>query len=344
MLTAELEEVMKVDVGISGDLSSAAEEARRAERLGYDGLKIAELAHDPFLPLTIAAEHTEHIELVTSVAVAFARNPMNMCLLAHDLNTFSSGRLVLGLGTQVKPHIVNRFSMPWYKAPRQMREYLEAMDAIFDCWYEDEPLHFEGEYYRHTLMPKTFTPSDTTAGRPRVLLSATGPLMTKVAAEASDGLIMHPFSSEKYIREVNLPAIEKGLAISDLPREDYEIDYAPMIATGDTEEDVNKGIEIIRERIAFYCSTPGYRPVFELHGWGELQTELNFLMKQRRQAEMAELISDEVLHTFAIVGEPESVVDEIVQRFSGLIDRTSFVAQGLSEERTADMVRRLRVG
>ena len=142
----------------------------------------------------------------------------------------------------------------------------------------------------------------------------------------------------------NAPTDDANPTYVALPREDYEIDYAPMIATGDTEEDVNKGIEIIRERIAFYGSTPGYRPVLELHGWGELQTELNFLMKQRRQAEMAELISDEVLHTFAIVGEPESVVDEIVQRFSGLIDRTSFVAQGLSEERTADMVRRLRVG
>ena len=333
---------MKIDAGISGRLASAADESRRLEEIGYDGLKVAELNQDPFLPLTVAAEHTSRIALISSVAVAFARNPMNMCLLAHDLNAFSGGRFMLGLGTQVKPHIVNRFSMPWYKAPRQMREYLGAMDAIFDCWYEGEPLDFEGEYYRHTLMPKTFTPDDTDAGRPRLLLSATGPLMTKVAAEAADGLIMHPFSTEQYIREVNVPAIEQGLAVSGLPREEYEIDYAPMIATGDTEEDVNKGIEVIRDRLAFYGSTPGYRPVLELHGWGELQTELNFLMKQRRQDEMAGLISDEVLHTFAIVGEPESVADEMVRRFSGLVDRTSFAAPSLSDERLAEMIERLR--
>ena len=344
MLVPDLEDVMKIDAGISGNLSSAADEARRLEQLGYDGLKVAELTHDPFLPLTIAAEHTKDIELVTSVAVAFARNPMNMCLLAHDLNAFSSGRLVLGLGTQVKPHIVNRFGMPWFKAPRQMREYLAAMEAIFDCWFEGEPLDFEGEYYRHTLMPKTFTPTNTSAGRPKILLSATGPLMTKVAAEASDGLIMHPFSTEQYIREVNLPAIEQGLAISGLPRKDYEIDYAPMIATGDSEEDINRGIEVIKDRLAFYGSTPGYRSVLELHGWGELQTELNFLMKQRRQDEMAGLISDEVLHAFAIIGGPEAVADEIVRRFSGLVDRTSFVAPGLSDDRTAEMLVRLRGG
>ena len=168
--------------------------------------------------------------------------------------------------------------------------------------------------------------------------------MTKVAAEASDGLIMHPFSTEQYIREVNLPAIEQGLAVSGLSRKDYEIDYAPMIATGDSEEDINKGIEVIKDRLAFYGSTPGYRSVLELHGWGELQTELNFLMKQRRQDEMAGLISDEVLHAFAIIGEPEAVADEIVRRFSGLVDRTSFVAPGLSDDRTAEMLVRLRGG
>lgn len=333
---------MKIDAGISGRLSTAGEEARRLEQLGYDGLKVAELNHDPFLPLTVAAEHTDRIELVSSVAVAFARSPMNMCQLAHDLNAFSDGRLVLGLGTQVKPHIVNRFGMPWYKAPRQMREYLGAMDAIFDCWYEGEPLDFEGEYYRHTLMPKTFTPDNIEAGRPRVLLSATGPLMTKVAAEAADGLIMHPFSTEKYIREVNLPAIEEGLAVSGLARDEYEIDYAPMIATGDTEEEVERAIEVVRDRLAFYGSTPGYRTVLELHGWGDLQTELNFLMKQRRQDEMAGLISDEVLHTFAIVGEPDAVADEVVRRFGGLIDRTSFAAPGLSDDRISTLISRMR--
>ncbi|MEM8489167.1 MAG: TIGR03617 family F420-dependent LLM class oxidoreductase [Bacteroidota bacterium] len=334
--------MMKIDASISGDLKTVAKEAARLESIGYDGLKVAELTHDPFLPLTIAAEHTTRIELITSVAVAFARNPMNMCHLAHDLNAFSEGRFVLGLGTQVRPHIVNRFGMPWHKAPRQMREFLAAMDAIYDCWYNGEPLDFDGEYYRHTLMPKTFTPADTEYGPPDILLSATGPLMTKVAAEAADGLIMHPFSTEKYIREVNLPAIEEGLRNTGRDRERYELDYAPMVVTGDTEEDFERARQAVRGRLAFYGSTPGYRAVLDLHGWGELQPELNRLMKQHRNDEMAELISDEILETFAVVGEPEQVVDEICHRFGGLVDRTAFSIPGMSDERLAELLQRFK--
>jgi probable F420-dependent oxidoreductase len=205
---------VKIDAGISADMSHVAEEAKRKEAMGYDGIRLSELNHDPFLPLTIAAEHTTSIELITSVAVAFSRNPMSMAHLAHDLNAFSGGRLVLGLGSQVKPHIERRFSMPWHKAARQMREYIAAMQAIFDCWYDGKRLDFVGEYYQHTLMPSTFTPDNTQAGRPRITLSATGPLMTKVAAEVADGMIMHPFNSEKYIREVTLPAITEGMTLN----------------------------------------------------------------------------------------------------------------------------------
>jgi probable F420-dependent oxidoreductase len=333
---------MKVDASISGNLKIVAQEAVRLESLGYDGLKVAELTHDPFLPLTIAAEHTARIELITSVAVAFARNPMSMCNLAHDLNAFSDGRFILGLGTQVRAHVVNCFGMPWYKAPRQMREFLGAMDAIFDCWYDGEPLDFDGEYYRHTLMPKTFTPDNIEAGRPTILLSATGPLMTKVAAEASDGLIMHPFSTEQYIREVNLPAISEGLVKAGRRRDEYQIDFAPMMATGDTEEALDRAVRMIRDRLAFYGSTPGYRAVLELHGWGELQSELNFLMKQHRSEEMANLITDEVLAVFAIVGEPEQVVDEFRRRFGSLVDRTTFTVPGMADDRIAELIARLK--
>ncbi len=332
---------MKVDGSISADMSSVGKEIRRLEDLGYHGAKIAELNHDPFLPLAIAAEHSEKIELVTSVAVAFARNPMTMATLAHDLNAYSGGRFVLGLGTQVQPHVVKRFSMPWYKGPRQMREFIHAMHAIFDCWYEDEKLDFRGEYYQHTLMPKTFTPTNIDFERPKILLSATGPLMTKVAAEAADGLIMHPFSTERYIREVNLPAIMEGLRNVDADREEFEIDFAPMIATGTTEEDIEKAIEVIRGRIAFYGSTPGYRGVLELHGWGELQPELNRLMKQHRTDEMSDLIDDEILETFAIIGEPKAVVDEVIERFGDLVDRTGFQCPSLDDEDLSSLLAKL---
>ena len=337
-----MEQMMKIDAGLSADMRQVSDQVRRLEALGYDGVRVSELNHDPFLPLTLAAEHSERIELVTSVAVAFSRNPMTMAQLAHDLNAFSKGRLILGLGSQVKPHIERRFSMPWYKAARQMRDFLEAMQAIFDCWYDGEQLDYVGEYYHHTLMPRTFTPDNIEAGRPRVTLSATGPLMTKIAAEIADGMIMHPFSSEKFMREVTIPAIEQGLAKRGVALIDFELDYAPIVATGTTEESMQRATAAARDRIAFYGSTEAYKPVFDVHGWGDLQVELNKLNKREQQGEMAALISDEVLHTIAIVGEPDEVVTAMKARFGDLIGRTGFALPGGSDEELAACLSRLR--
>jgi probable F420-dependent oxidoreductase len=335
---------MKVDANISADMTKTGRQAAHLESLGYDGLRIAELNHDPFLPLAIAAEHTNKVELLTSVAVAFARNPMSMATLAHDLNAFSQGRMVLGLGSQVKPHIERRFSMPWYKAARQMREFIEAMNAIFDCWYDGERLEYIGEYYEHTLMPATFTPENLEFGRPRINLSATGPLMTKVAAEVADGMIMHPFSSEKYIREVTLPAIEAGLAVSGRTLNEFQLDYAPIIATGPNDEAIAQAIEVARDRIAFYGSTEAYRPVLEIHGWGDLQTELNFLNKRQQKEEMARLVDDEVLNTIALIGTPTEVINSMKQRFGDVISRTGFSVPSLPDSDHADLIAQLKQG
>ena len=335
---------MKIDAFVPADMRRIASAAQRLEQLGYDGVRIAELNHDPFMPLALAAEHTERVELVTSVVVAFSRNPMSMAVQAHDLNAFSKGRLVLGLGSQVKPHIERRFSMPWHKAARQMREFILAMQAIFDCWYEGERLHFVGDYYQHTLMPATFQPENCDGPRPRVVLSATGPLMTKVAAEVADGMLMHPFSSEKYMREVTIPAVEEGLRARgrELDRDRFSLDYAPMVATGSNDEALERAIAIVRGRIAFYGCTVAYRPVLEIHGWGELQDELIALNRQHDTAGMAELITDEMVETIAIVGEPEKVVDEMKRRFGGLITRTGFDVPGLSDEQLSALLDRLR--
>jgi probable F420-dependent oxidoreductase len=333
---------MKVDAGLSADMSSIAAQVSRLEKLGYDGVRLAELNHDPFLPLTLAAEHSTTLDLITSVAVAFARNPMSMASISHDLNAFSNGRLVLGLGSQVRPHIERRFSMPWYKGARQMREFIEAMHAIFDCWYDGVRLEFIGEYYEHTLMPATFTPDNLDAGRPRINLSATGPLMTRVAAEVADGMIMHPFSSEKYIREVTLPAIETGLSNSNRTLDDFELDYAPIIATGADEESLVHSIEIARDRIAFYGSTEAYRPVLDIHGWGELQVELSMLNKRREQKEMSRLITDEILNTIAIVGTPNDVVVAMKDRLGEVIDRTGFHVSSLPDEEQMELIAKLK--
>ncbi len=319
-----------------------ADQARRLETLGYDGVRLAELNHDPFLPLTIAAEHTRSIELVTSVAVAFSRNPMSMAILAHDLNAFSNGRLVLGLGSQVKPHIERRFSMPWHKAAAQMREFIEAMQAIFDCWYDGTRLEYMGEYYRHNLMPATFTPENVAGPRPRIVLSATGPLMTKVAAEIADGMIMHPFSSEKYMREVTIPAIEQGLATSGRTLDGFALDYAPMIATGNNDKTLEKAIATLRDRIAFYGCTLAYKPVLDIHGWGDLSEELIALNRRHEKQQMAALITDEMVETIGITGTPAEVVDTMKARFGGLISRTGFSAQDLSDDELGAMLQRLR--
>lgn len=332
---------MKVDAPLTNDLRRVAQHATHQEALGYDGLRLAELNHDPFMPLAIAAEHTEHVELVTSVAVAFARNPMSLAVQAHDLNAYSHGRFVLGIGSQVKPHIERRFSMPWHKAAAQMREFIEAMNAIFDCWYEGKRLQYVGEYYQHTLMPATFTPNNTDAPRPRIALSATGPLMTKVAAETADGMIMHPFSSEKYMREVTIPAIEAGLAIRGRALSDFELDYAPMIATGRTDEALEKAIAVLRDRIAFYGCTVAYKPVLDIHGWGELQDELIGLNRAHETQAMASLITDEMVQTIGIVGSPEDVVDKMKSRFGGLIHRTGFGAD-LDQDDLKALLSRLR--
>lgn len=333
---------LKIDAPVAVNLRRIAADATRLEALGYDGLRVAELNHDPFLPLTLAAEHTQRIELVTSVAVALSRNPMTMAQLAHDLNAYSNGRLVLGLGSQVKPHIERRFSMPWHKAAEQMREFIAAMNAIFDCWYDGERLEFMGEYYQHTLMPATFAPDDTDGPRPRIILSATGPLMTRVAAEVADGMIMHPFSSEKFMCEVTLPAIQRGLATSDRTLDDFALDYAPMIATGRTDQAITKAIEVVRGRIAFYGCTVAYKPVLDIHGWGDLQDELIALNRQHRTADMAALISDEMVQTIAIVGTPEEVVDTMKARFGGVIARTGFGAPDLTDDDLGVLLERLR--
>jgi probable F420-dependent oxidoreductase len=334
---------LKIDAPLTADMRRVADSSKRLEAIGYDGLRLAELNHDPFLPLTIAAEHTTTIELVTSVAVAFSRNPMSMAVLAHDLNEYSNGRLVLGLGSQVKPHIERRFSMPWHKAAAQMREFIEAMQAIFACWYDGERLEYTGEYYQHNLMPAAFTPDNVTGPKPRIVLSATGPLMTKVAAEVADGMIMHPFSSAKYMNEVTIPAIKQGLQLSGRRIEDFALDYAPMIATGHDEESLSEAIATLRGRIAFYGCTVAYKPVLDIHGWGDLSDELITLNRQHRNDDMAALITDEMVETIGITGTPQAVVDTMKERFGGVISRTGFGAPGLSDDELGQLLERLRI-
>ncbi len=315
---------MKVDGGLMGDLAQVPERAKALEAAGYDGLMTAETAHDPFLPLVLAAEHTERIDLMTSITVAFARTPMLLANVGHDLNANSKGRMILGLGSQIRPHITRRFSMPWSHPARRMREYILAMRAIWDAWYTGEKLDFRGEFYTHSLMTPFFTPTDTEHGAPRVFLAAVGPLMTEVAGEVADGIICHAFTTEQYVREVTLPAIERGLAKSGRTRKDFTISCPVFVVTGADEESYVRSRQLITQQIAFYGSTPAYKGVLDLHGWGAMQPELNALSKRGKWTEMGGLIGDDMVETFAVIAEkPADVAKGLQSRFGDVLDRVA---------------------
>ena len=315
---------MLVDGGIGSDLARAAQAAKDQEQVGYDGLWAAETNHDPFLTLTLAAEHTEHVQLGTGIAVAFSRSPMTLASTAYDLNAFAEGRLLLGLGSQIKAHITRRFSMPWSHPAPRMREFISAMAAIWDSWEHGTKLDFRGDFYQHTLMTPFFDPGPNPFGAPKVFLAAVGELMTQVAGEVADGMLCHGFTTESYLREVTLPNVEQGLQTSGRDRSAIELSLPAFIVSGTTEEEMAAAAKGVRQQIAFYGSTPAYRGVLEHHGWGELQTELNAMSKDGRWEEMGERIDDDVLAAFAVVAEPSRVAPELTARYGDLVDRISF--------------------
>jgi probable F420-dependent oxidoreductase len=317
---------MLVDGGLSFRNDDVGAEARELERAGYDGAWSAETGHDPLLIVAVAATATTTLELGTGIVVAFARSPMITATMANDVQLLSRGRLLLGLGSQIKPHIEKRYSMPWSHPAPRMREYLLALRAIWSCWNEGTALNFRGEFYRHTLMSPFFNPGPNPYGAPKVYLAAVGELMTEVAGESADGLLVHPFSTERYIREVTLPALERGLAKSGRAAKDFPISFSGLVATGDTDEELADATRRVRGQIAFYGSTPAYRGVLELHGWGELQSDLNALSKSGEWEKMGELIDDDVLNTFSVVAAPRDVGALVRERLDDVISRFSIYA------------------
>ena len=333
---------MKVDGYLTPNWRNIPDHIRKMEAAGYDGVGTAEMNHDPFMPLVLAAEHSERIEIATGIAVAFARSPMILANLGHDLNAYSRGRFTMGLGSQIRPHITKRFSMPWGAPAPQMRELVMAMRAIWANWYEEEPLRFEGKYYQHTLMTPAFTPEDKEFGAPKVTLAAVGPIMTEVAGEVADGVIIHPFSNEKYIREITLPALNRGLEKSGRSLEEFEISYTPFIISGKDEETFEKEKLAAKNRIAFYGSTPAYKNVLGVHGLGDMQPELNAMSKQGKWAEMGELITDDILNIFGVMGAPEDIVGEIKSRYGDVVTRTSGAYTFADDEQRESMIKALR--
>lgn len=312
---------LKVDGGIPNQLAKAADAARNLEQRGYDGGWTAETSHDPFLPLLLAAEHTSRIELGTNIAVAFARNPMIVANLGWDLQAYSEGRFILGLGTQIQPHIEKRFSMPWSHPARRMREFVAALHAIWSAWRDGGKLQFEGEFYTHKIMTPMFTPEPQPHPPPKIFLAAVGEAMTELCGEVADGHLGHPMVSKRFLTEVTLPVLARGLERSGRDRSEFEVSAEVMVATGENDEELAKAMTAARKQIAFYGSTPAYRKVLEVHGWGDLQPELHRLSKQGEWDTMGSLLDDEMLRTFAVVGPVEEIGAALRERCAGVVDR-----------------------
>jgi probable F420-dependent oxidoreductase len=315
--------------------------AAAAENAGYAALWTSEIKHDPFLAAGLAAVATELIQLGTGIALAFARNPMSMAVLANDLQLLSGGRLLLGLGSQIKAHISKRFSMPWSHPAARMREYIMAMRAIWDCWNQGARLSFRGDFYTHTLMTPFFDPGPNPHGAPAVLLAGVGDVMTAVAGEVADGFLCHGFTTERYLREVTLPALERGRAGRGLAG--FEVSGSPFVATGRTGEELAEARRRVRQQIAFYGSTPAYRAVLELHGWGELSGELHRLSLHGRWQDMGDAIDESVLNAIAVVAEPASVAAELLRRYGDVMTRmTLYMPYDLDPAAAAQIVSGLR--
>ncbi|MFI6847903.1 TIGR03617 family F420-dependent LLM class oxidoreductase [Kitasatospora sp. NPDC050467] len=319
---------LRLDAQASGHPVGILDAAARAERRGMDRLVVAETAYDPFLQLARAADRTSTIELATGIAVAFARTPMTLAYEAWGLHAASGGRAVIGLGSQVKPHIEKRFGMPWDRPAARMREYVHAVRAIWHSWQTGERLRFRGDFYTHTVMTPVFSPDPVPAGAPRILLAGVGPLMTRTAGAVADGFLSHPFTSVAYLTGQVLPGLAEARAGAEADgaawtARPFEITGNVLTATGRTEEELHANRAAVRERLAFYASTPAYRPVLAQHGWEDLQEQLHHLSVRNRWQKMAALVDDEVLDTFAVTGPVEEVAREIHRRYAGLVTRLS---------------------
>lgn len=321
-------------------LEHAGETARRSEEDGYDTWWATEVKPDVFLATAIAARETERIRLGTGIAVAFARTPMTVAVQANDLQLYSGGRFELGLGAQIKAHITKRFSMPYSAPASRMREFVLALRAIWTAWETGEPLGFEGEFYTHTLMTPMFDPGPNPHGNPPIHIAAVGPKMTEVAGEVGDGVVVHAFSTERYLREVTMPALRRGAERAGRSLDGFEINAPGFVVTGDTEEELAPGIAMVKQQIGFYGSTPAYRGVLELHGWEAQGEELTRLTKQGRWDDLAAVIDDEMLHTFAVIGTPDEAAAELQSRYGDLATRIVLPAP---EEEIAARNRRLAV-
>ncbi|MBI4279248.1 MAG: TIGR03617 family F420-dependent LLM class oxidoreductase, partial [Armatimonadetes bacterium] len=319
--------MMRIDAAFDAHALTATDIARlagHAEALGIDGLWTHETAHDPFLPLALAAGHSTRLELGTSVAVAFARSPVVLAHTAWDLARLSGGRFILGLGTQVKPHIERRFGMSWGPPAPRLREFVEAIRAVWRCWQEDAPLNYRGRFYTHTLMTPFFNPGPIPHPRVPIYIAGVNPVLCRLAGEIADGFHVHPCHTVRYLQEVVLPSLARGLERAGRPRQTVQVAVRVFAVAGRTAEERDASRRWVRQQIAFYASTPTYRVVLATHGWEEVAEQLSRMARHGRWEEMGDLITDEILDAVAVTGDGDDLAARTAARYAGLADRIGY--------------------
>jgi probable F420-dependent oxidoreductase len=327
----------KVDPGLREpdkplDIHQVATSARLVELLGYDGLMIEEIKDDPYVILAIAAQATERVSLGTAVAIAFPRSPTVTALSAWTLQKLCRGRLILGLGSQVKGHIERRYGQKWFPPGPWMREYVEALREIWFAWQEGRQPHWVGDRYRITLNVPLFDPGPIEHPTIPIHLAAVNSYMCEVSGEVADGIRPHPVCTPEYIENVMWPAVRKGAARRGRDLTEFSLSMKPLVATAEDEEQLIPKIRDARARIAFYASTPAYRAAFAFHGLGELSDEMKYLSKAQKWEEMPSLITDEVLRKFVSIGTYDSIAKELIARYGGLVTNLEFSTQVRSEQ------------
>lgn len=333
---------MKVGSRLDGrSPQQIAASARRAERIGFDTYSSSETNHNPFLPLAIAAEHTQKVDLRTSIALAFARSPMDVAYIAWDLQAMSGGRFTLGLGSQVRGHIVRRFGMNWSAPAPRMREYIQALRHVWNAWQTQTPVKFHGDHFDFNLMPPFFNPGPIEKPDIKVFVSAVNPYMLQVAGEVCDGVLLHGFCTPKYTRDVIIPNIEIGARRAGRSLDDFEINAGGFIITGATEEEVESKKPGVKGQISFYASTRSYEGVMSAHGWEDTAARLYRMSVDNRWGEMPAQITDDMLETFAVVGTHDEIVDKLKAAHGDYATSISFdiaTPTGEDEEMLAGMV------
>lgn len=337
---------MKVDFYLPPSLpDGAATAAVRARRLGYDGLFTAETAHDPFLPLAVAATAGTGLDLGTAIAVAFPRSPMTVAMTAWDLAAVTGGRFILGLGTQVKAHITRRFSQVWDRPGPRLADYIRSLRAIWSAWQEQTPLRYEGEFYKFSLMTPFFDPGPIEHPDVPVAIAGVGPFLSRLAGELCDGFHVHPFHTVAYLDEVVLPGIAAGAKSAGRTLADCERYTTVFVVTGATDAEIEQTMSAVKQQIAFYASTPSYAPVLEASGW-DFGPRLTAMSKRGQWAEMADVITDDVVAEVGVVAPLDGLGAAIRGRYGDRVQRIGLYTlgemPGFDDDAAASVIRDLK--